>query len=867
MNALIKGLFVYLAATAVAAVAFGESAIEVEANRSQIYLGEPVILTVKVSGAPDAGMPDLSAITNASIKAYAPQSQSYYSTTYVNGRVQKHSSSTVIYTYEITPAAAGSFTAGPVKLMLGGKAISKPGPVIAVEGIQKQDLVIAAVKASRDAVMVDEPFDITMTIAIKRLGGRFADNDPIVPASPIALTVPYLELKHIDGLQDPDLVGILNARCISRNNPGFCINGLKDDSPDSMIRRMMSFGTDDAMTSGDNRYRFMLDRKPVTINGVEYFQYELTVTYKALKEGNYTFGPLDLKGSIISSADSAGRATMQPVWTIGPAVTVRVLLPPDQGRPPSFIGARGSNITVSASLDAQTCSVGDPLTLTLSINGNMRMDNVYPPDLAAQPALFKDFRINEDSVQISTKDQTRTYKYTVRPVRAGTLEFPPVEIAYYDLKERAYRTVKTKPLPVRADEALIVNAGMVVSSATNSTAEKKNEDGDESFIIAPLDVDESGADRESFNLNTWQLVLLLSGPAVFGLTLLGRSARSVITSRSRANRIAKAGVRARSRLSAAMKHGTLQGKALNSAIFDALRLFLSERFDLPPAGLTPADAAGELERRGVDTALAARFCKLFEHNFNAVYTNIGTAGAPSAADPEEAIRILDELDACTRKPGVSSGRTISVIAFLLAGCAASYAGDAEERRFIWEEANSRMTTARSREDFAHAARSYEKLLKLGVRNGPLFYNLGTALLRSGQYEESVRMLERAERYSGTTRDIRQNMLIAIARHDKDRNSVMPWYRIFLFWHYELSLKTRINIALASFTIFWLLLTCRLLGMTGAGKLTHLAAAGIVMAIFVSSAATSLNREQRDDFIALKIAAEPSAAPARMEAGK
>ena len=52
-------------------------------------------------------------------------------------------------------------------------------------------------------------------------------------------------------------------------------------------------------------------------------------------------------------------------------------------------------------------------------------------------------------------------------------------------------------------------------------------------------------------------------------------------------------------------------------------------------------------------------------------------------------------------------------------------------RVLWNEANAALANAVKPADYLRAARSYQALVDSGVRNGPLFYNLGTALLKAG----------------------------------------------------------------------------------------------------------------------------------------
>ncbi|MEI7436175.1 MAG: tetratricopeptide repeat protein [bacterium] len=129
----------------------------------------------------------------------------------------------------------------------------------------------------------------------------------------------------------------------------------------------------------------------------------------------------------------------------------------------------------------------------------------------------------------------------------------------------------------------------------------------------------------------------------------------------------------------------------------------------------------------------------------------------------------------------------------------------DERRFLWDEANTALAHARTPAEFSTSARHFEALSAAGIQNGTLFYNLGTAYLQAGRYEDARRALERAERYEGTAPDIQRNLLAAFGGAQKNRQPYLPWDRSVFIWHYVLSCKVRALLAAALFSLAWLLL--------------------------------------------------------------
>jgi len=155
-----------------------------------------------------------------------------------------------------------------------------------------------------------------------------------------------------------------------------------------------------------------------------------------------------------------------------------------------------------------------------------------------------------------------------------------------------------------------------------------------------------------------------------------------------------------------------------------------------------------------------------------------------------------------------------------------------------------MTTARHADDFLGAARAYRKLIERGVRNGPLYYNLGTALLEAGQYDGAVFFLTRAERYTGSTRETRRNLRLALARQTEEDTATLPWYRLFLFWHYRLSTTDRMGVTVLAVLMFC---TAGAIRVWKPGNALNWAMGGALLAAIVlaSSVAATLYLEQSD----------------------
>jgi hypothetical protein len=640
-----KGRFAFLCLAClhtVNGIAAEDLSIEVIANRTRIYLGEAVVVTVRVTGTKNPSTPDLSTISGGEIRYRGSNDSSHYSMNIVNGRMTSSGTYRRDFTYDIRPQRAGRFAVGPISVSADGKKKTKSGPDIDVLGIEKQEWVAIRVSPSKESVIVDEPFEITLTVTAKRLVGQYANNDPWNPKEPPKITIPYLEHGEVDGLIGPDIRKTLQGLLVEgRDQTGFAINDFTIRSdPFGRMFNLDAFGERRAA-------KFMLLRRPHTRNNSLYYDYELKLSYQPKKEGNYTFGPVEFKGPIFVNIAPGDRIISKRIFAIGPACTVRVVPPPEENRPDSFVGAVGSTMNVSAELDAQTCNVGDPLTLTLTVDGKISLENLRPPVLGMQENITNAFRVYDDTVQTKSRKNGKTYTYTIRPMHPGTYELPPIALSYFDFGERAYKTVYTEPIPIRAREAAEINIDMIIRTATNQLTEITFSSSGDRRIVAPITMDPSGAFTSTIIDPSVHGVITALGPVVFASTIALKGVASLSRRRRHGARRRMAYTKAKKRIRSAKRSQEVLD--INGTISIAFRDFVADHYEITSAGVTPADVQKLLESSAIDSQLVEEFCTLFESSFNASFSGTATNQISPDELTRRAAHVIDAIAVEWRK--------------------------------------------------------------------------------------------------------------------------------------------------------------------------------------------------------------------------
>ncbi|OMP79823.1 BatD family protein [[Flexibacter] sp. ATCC 35208] len=128
-------------------------------------------------------------------------------------------------------------------------------------------------------------------------------------------------------------------------------------------------------------------------------------------------------------------------------VTVKPL--PVDSRPASYNGAVGK-FNMTATVDKNSLSTDDALTLKVTISGQGNVNLLNPPKVDI-PASFDKYDPKvSDNIEKNSNPLTgsRTFEYVLMPVEAGEQTIPPVEFSYFDAASKTYKTVSSKPFTI-----------------------------------------------------------------------------------------------------------------------------------------------------------------------------------------------------------------------------------------------------------------------------------------------------------------------------------------------------------------------------------------------------------------------------------
>ncbi len=305
-------------------------------------------------------------------------------------------------------------------------------------------------------------------------------------------------------------------------------------------------------------------------------------------------------------------------------VTLDVRPLPEQGRGEAFNGIVGA-CTIDAAISSPSAMVGDPLTLTVRIRGDVPPGRLPAPRLDLQGDIAGSFRLAPEGwIDGGVSGDAHTYSMTIRPLRADISELPPIEIHWFDPEASTYRVSKSRALPMKIESSREVTAADAIGRRPPTIAR-------DSLADSPLRLyantggtgrlTDRSLDFASAWDSPWRSIVLIAPPVAWsvlaGLGAWIRTRDPRVVHRNRLTRRAIAMARR------ARRRPELAGVAA--------RCFVAAHAGLNPESITSAD--GESLMEGMDSPHAAtvldalRSEEAVAYHGNSVEASQGLVGA------------------------------------------------------------------------------------------------------------------------------------------------------------------------------------------------------------------------------------------------
>lgn len=605
---------------------------------------------------------------------------------WVNGKSEHK----VIYQYRLAPNKTGELTIPALTVSRDGEArytepirvrVTQAPPV----GQGSQKPVFAKAKASRDQVVVGEQFIYTFELYTARQIARA-------------------------NLDAPDFEGFTVQELKERANRTEFINGIE--------------------------YAVTGIQYLVTPNGPGRLEIQPAVLGIEVVVPRRSNDPLD---SFFNDSFFTGGSTRSLRLTSNPVEIQVSPLPAYAGAVP-FSGLVG-DFTLSAQLDKTELKAGESATLTYTLlgRGNI-MDAVLPdPGLPEQT-----FKVYDDTpsqeLQVSGEGLLgqKVFKRALVPLKAGTLQVPPVKLSYYNTRTRQYETLVSELFSLEV-------APSAELQTQPDTPELPAPATDNKQTVALVNQDILDIRPQ---LTALESRGPLSVPLFLGLVFLPVLvyAGAVLTVARRSRHRDSLGRQMGSR---AKEHLAQVGKSIKAGETDqalqqlraGIMAALCGRADRSGESLTREEAREILETTQAESDQTRRVLETLDALDNARFGG-------GQMSPDQIRGHMDVLKGLIR----TSLILLACLGMFWGGTAKVEAADGgRERQFI-----QAVDLYRAGE-YAKAASIFEALAGSGIRNPDLFFNAGNAWLKAGETGKAVLWYERAKLLSPGDPDLRFNL--------------------------------------------------------------------------------------------------------------
>jgi hypothetical protein len=192
------------------------------------------------------------------------------------------------------------------------------------------------------------------------------------------------------------------------------------------------------------------------INGVLYREFVYSTVMHALKPGELTLGPAELKVELWTPSAGGrrdpfggvfGNQAQQTFQAKSIAVPIKVKPLPTAGRPANFNGVVGE-FQVSVQAQPMRLTVNDPLTALLIVQGTGNFETLVAPELETTDGWRTyDAKVVQENRAAGTEVGGVVFSQVIEPQKIHK-ELPPFALSFFNPTTGQYQTAKSPAVPL-----------------------------------------------------------------------------------------------------------------------------------------------------------------------------------------------------------------------------------------------------------------------------------------------------------------------------------------------------------------------------------------------------------------------------------
>lgn len=540
----------------------------------QVIVGKPFQLTYTVNQrSRDLRAPEFTDFDVLS----GPYTSTSSSTSFVNGR--RTSSFEQTYTFMIMAQKAGTFTIGPATVKVDGENIQSNGVRIQVLPEEDQSNSTSQPNQSRTS---SQPSSSSQSTSSENLFVRTIATKMRVHEQE-ALMVSYkLYFANVDVAQ-------LTNNTKLPEFTGFLKQDLEQGEIQTELEHYNGRNYQTAVL-----YRTILYPQHSGDIAIDPAKFEAVLRVQTRTQPRSIFD------------DFFGSYTNVTKMLTAPGVTIHVSALPS-GKPAGFSGGVGK-FTMTPSISQTEIQANEAVTIKLDIAGSGNMKLIKTPAIdwpegfePYDPKVTNNFKTTTSGVS-----GTKSIEYLAIPRSAGEYTIPAVKFSYFDIDEKAYKTLSTPEYTIRVKRGNGANGANGENGETPVISYTQKEDIKQlGTDIRYIDVKAPKGNTEYRIQNTDFIWVWYAAPSILALILLIilrkqiKEASDLTRMRyKRANKVAQKRLKA---AAAALKAN--DKNTFYAEIEKAAWTYLSDRLSIPTADLNKENIASILTQKGVNETL------------------------------------------------------------------------------------------------------------------------------------------------------------------------------------------------------------------------------------------------------------------------
>ncbi len=520
----------------------------------------------------------------------------------INGQV----SSSVTYSYQLTPLKVGVFNIGPITFSSDGNNYTSNEVTLEVVSGPVSDP--PKKQSSQSSAAITEGVDDRIFVIMETGKSRAYLNESI-PLS-IKLYVNNLALKDIQ-------------------YPEFHHEGFSTGEFDRPMQYKESIGSDvyDVIEFKTNIFATRTGQLSIGPANIKCNLLKRKKSQRRYPSGFDDFFDDDFMGGFFGNYD------IEPLDLNSKELNINIEQLPETGKPSSFNGAIG-DFDFDVTYGPKEVKVGDPITLKMSIKGEGNFSTVTAPKLSIEDG----FKAYEPSSKSSPN--MKEFEQILLPKSPVVGNIPQISFSFFNPKKGIYQTITRGPFLIKVTKSDKEESIKIVENKAPSVISEKDEVfGKDILYIKEYPGDFKRRNNEIYKKTLFLIILVL--PALLALIfyLLNkrneklrldvRYARKLV-----APRIAKVQIK---KLRSLMREGA--SSKFYDVLFEALQGYLGDRFHLASKGITANVVDDILTKAKIDTDILNKIRELFKNCDLARYASAGI----TKEDMSLSLRTLEEV--------------------------------------------------------------------------------------------------------------------------------------------------------------------------------------------------------------------------------